>query len=206
HCLRGGQLGMTERKCNIKQKWMKGQDNPLIPNTHPLKAQITILSSFQLKRPTNIDETIYKEWEDRIEKAATTASSLEADQDSEGHTSRCGEGRMEHQFELTDNVPITPHDSPLLGGSTPRNDEGRRKYRQVESLDDDLDEEDASKHEKSGDKTKPMFKDSNFDVLDSEQITTTGPSHVSTARPEVSAATPSTPPTTATVFDDKDVI
>ncbi|GJR60117.1 uncharacterized mitochondrial protein-like protein [Tanacetum coccineum] len=30
------------------------------------------------------DETIYKEWEDRIEKAATTASSLEAEQDS-GH-------------------------------------------------------------------------------------------------------------------------
>ncbi|GJU47638.1 hypothetical protein Tco_1204904, partial [Tanacetum coccineum] len=36
-----------------------------------------------------------------------------------------------------------------------------------------------------------MFKDSNFDVLDAEQITTTGPSHVSTAnhistaRPEV---------------------
>ncbi|GJR95752.1 hypothetical protein Tco_0267926 [Tanacetum coccineum] len=56
-----------------------------------------------------------------------------------------------------------------------------------------------------------MFKDSDFDVLDAEQITTTGPSHVSTAdqvstaRPEVSAATPSTPPTTTTVFDDEDV-
>ncbi|GKE27725.1 hypothetical protein Tco_1443109 [Tanacetum coccineum] len=56
-----------------------------------------------------------------------------------------------------------------------------------------------------------MFKDSDFDVLDTEQITTTRPSHVSTAdqfstaRPEVSVATPSTPPTTATVFDDEDV-
>ncbi|GKC93134.1 hypothetical protein Tco_1158576 [Tanacetum coccineum] len=69
---------------------------------------------------------------------------------SEGHTSGSGEGRMEHQFELTANVPITPHDLPLSGGSTPRSD-----------------------------------KDSNFDVLDAEQITTTGPSHVSTARPEV---------------------
>ncbi|GJY16207.1 hypothetical protein Tco_0386629 [Tanacetum coccineum] len=52
---------------------------------------------------------------------------------------------------------------------------------------------------------------SDFDVLDAEQITTTGPSHVSTAdqvstsRLEVSAATPSTPPTTTTVFDDEDV-
>nr|GEV25724.1 hypothetical protein [Tanacetum cinerariifolium] len=27
-------------------------------------------------------ETVYKEWEDRIERAATTASSLEAEQDS----------------------------------------------------------------------------------------------------------------------------
>ncbi|GJR82428.1 reverse transcriptase domain-containing protein [Tanacetum coccineum] len=137
----------------------------------------------------SIDETIYKEWEDRIEKAATTASSLEAEQDSGGHTSGHGEGRMEHQFELMANVPITPHDSPLSGGSTRGSDEGRRKYRQVESLDDDLDEDDASEQERSSDKTKPMFKDSNFDVLDAEQITTTGPSHVSTAWPEVNAAT-----------------
>ncbi|GJX19790.1 hypothetical protein Tco_0222467 [Tanacetum coccineum] len=118
---------------------------------------------------------------------------------SEGHTSRSGEGRMEHQFELMANVPITPHDSPLPGGYIPRSDEGRlklqelmtmctklskqvldlekekdaqaveilrltkrvkrlerqrtsstsqprrRKYSQVESSDDDLDEEDASK-------------------------------------------------------------
>ncbi|GKF22006.1 hypothetical protein Tco_0074328 [Tanacetum coccineum] len=28
-------------------------------------------------------ETVYKEWEDRMERAATTASSLEAEQDSE---------------------------------------------------------------------------------------------------------------------------
>ncbi|GJS39743.1 hypothetical protein Tco_0564786 [Tanacetum coccineum] len=78
---------------------------------------------------------------------------------------------------------------------------------------------DASKQGRSSDKTKLMFIDSDFDVLDAEQITTTGPSHVSTAnqvgttRPEVSdasvpvndsAATPSTPPTT-TVFDDEDV-
>ncbi|GJS96670.1 putative ribonuclease H-like domain-containing protein [Tanacetum coccineum] len=71
--------------------------------------------------------------------------------------------------------------------------------------------EDASKQGRSSDKTKPMFKDNDFDVLDAEQITTTGPScvstadQVSTARLEVSAATPSTPPTTTTVFDDEDV-
>ncbi|GKF01222.1 hypothetical protein Tco_0028145, partial [Tanacetum coccineum] len=156
----------------------------------------------------------------------------------EGHTSRSGEGGMEYHFELTDNIPPTPHDSPLLGvldlekekdaqaveilrlkkrvkrlerqrkssTSQPR----RRKYRQVESSDDDLDEEDASKQGRINDKTKPMFKDNDFDELVAEQITTTGPSHVSTtdqvstARPEVSAATPSTPPITTIVFDDED--
>ncbi|GKF87400.1 hypothetical protein Tco_0258277, partial [Tanacetum coccineum] len=115
------------------------------------------------------------------------------------HTSRSGDGSMEHTFELMDTVPHTPHDSPLLGGYTPGSDEGRLKlkelmaiciklskqvldlekendaqaveilklkqkvkklerkrkssishprkriYRQVESFDDDLDEEDASK-------------------------------------------------------------
>ncbi|GKA23727.1 putative ribonuclease H-like domain-containing protein, partial [Tanacetum coccineum] len=79
---------------------------------------------------------------------------------SESHTSGSGEGRMEHQFELTANVPITPHDSPLPRGYTPRSDEGRLKLQelmtiQVESSDDDLDEEDASKQGRSSDKTEP---------------------------------------------------
>ncbi|GKA98143.1 putative ribonuclease H-like domain-containing protein [Tanacetum coccineum] len=130
---------------------------------------------------------------------------------SEGHTSRSGEGRMEHQFELMANIPLTPHDSPLPGGYTPGSDEGRlklqelmamctklskqvldlkkkkdaqaveilrlkkrvkglerqrksstsqlrrRKYRQVESSNDDLDEEDASKQGRSHDTTEPML-------------------------------------------------
>ncbi|GKB34809.1 putative ribonuclease H-like domain-containing protein [Tanacetum coccineum] len=121
----------------------------------------------------------------------------------EGNTFGSGEGKMEHQFELMANVPITPYDSPLPGGYTPRSDEGRlklqelmtmctklskqvldlekekdvqaveilrlkirdkrleiqrksitsqprrRKYRRVESSDDDLNEEDASKQGRS---------------------------------------------------------
>ncbi|GKA48884.1 hypothetical protein Tco_0741842 [Tanacetum coccineum] len=42
---------------------------------------------------------------------------------SEGHTSRSGKGTMEHQFELTASVPLTPHDLPLPRGYTPGSDE-----------------------------------------------------------------------------------
>ncbi|GJS61636.1 putative ribonuclease H-like domain-containing protein [Tanacetum coccineum] len=103
-------------------------------------------------------------------------------------TSGSGEGRMEHQFELMANVPITPHDLPLPGGYTPGSDEERedaqaveilrlkkrvkrlerqkksstsqsrrRKYRHVESSDDDLNKEDASEQGRSSYKTKPIL-------------------------------------------------
>ncbi|GJZ56041.1 hypothetical protein Tco_0611234 [Tanacetum coccineum] len=191
----------------------------------------------------------------------------------EGHTSRSGEGSMEHTFELMDIVPPTPHDSPLTGGYTPGSDEGRLKmkelmaiciklskqvidlekekdaqameilklkqrvkklerkrkssishprrriYRQVKSSDDDLDEEDASKQGRESDKTKSMFQDSDFDVLDDDMedvegetvhTATTGVSVVSapvtTAGVAISTAEPRTPPTTAaTAFIDEDL-
>ncbi|GKD73850.1 hypothetical protein Tco_1332132, partial [Tanacetum coccineum] len=53
---------------------------------------------------------------------------------SEGHTSRSGEGWMEHQFELMSNVPITPHNSPLPGGYTPGSDEGRLKLQELMTM------------------------------------------------------------------------
>ncbi|GJX97318.1 hypothetical protein Tco_0353116 [Tanacetum coccineum] len=101
--------------------------------------------------------------------------------------------RMAHTFELMDIVPPTPHDSPLPGGYTPRSDEEkvkklerqrkssishprRRIYRHVESSDDDLDEEDASKQGRKSDKIKTMFKDSDFDRLNDDiEMSTAGP-------------------------------
>ncbi|GKC18161.1 hypothetical protein Tco_1014943 [Tanacetum coccineum] len=139
---------------------------------------------------------------------------------SRGHTLGSSEDNMEHQIELTYNVPNTPYDLPLPGVNTPRSDEGRLKleelmvmciklskqvldlekkkdaqvveilklkkrvkklerqrkssishprrriYRQVESFNDDLDEEDASNLGRTSSKTKLMFKDSDFDDLD----------------------------------------
>ncbi|GJV58386.1 hypothetical protein Tco_1530193 [Tanacetum coccineum] len=91
-------------------------------------------------------------------------------------------------------------------------------YRHVESSDDDLDEEDASKQGRKSDKTKQMFKDSDFDILDDDMekeigetvnAATTRVSTVSapvtTAGVAISTAEPRTPPTTTTVFDDEDV-
>ncbi|GKA56041.1 hypothetical protein Tco_0755113 [Tanacetum coccineum] len=91
---------------------MKGQENLLIPNPHPhllnsiIKKPIIVPSSYQHKkthkprkairttkisqysRPIHLvaNETVYKEWEDRVERAATTASSLDAEQDSDAQT------------------------------------------------------------------------------------------------------------------------
>ncbi|GJX03793.1 hypothetical protein Tco_0189709 [Tanacetum coccineum] len=87
----------------------------------------------------------------------------------------------------------------------------RRIYRQVESSDDDLDEEDASKQGRTSDKTKPMFKDSDFDDLDDlvdegmDFVQEKDTEAVDTAGEGVSTAAPRTPPITTTVFDDEDV-
>ncbi|GKC65624.1 hypothetical protein Tco_1098222, partial [Tanacetum coccineum] len=95
----------------------------------------------------------------------------------------------------------------------------RRIYRQVESYDNDLDEEDASEQGRKSDKIKSMFKDSDFDVLDDDMenvkgetanTATTGVSVVSapvtTAGVAISTAEPRTPPTTAAAaFIDEDL-
>ncbi|GKC83816.1 hypothetical protein Tco_1139533 [Tanacetum coccineum] len=215
-------------------------------------------------------EAVYTKEDDRVVRAATTTSSFEAEQESEGNTSRSGEDSMEHLVDLTDFVPPTPHDSPLSGGHTPRSDEGRPNFNELINLCTQLsnrvlalensktaqdlviqklkkrvkrlekalrartpgmklfkigtsrrkglDKENVSKQGRKSDKTKPMFNDSDFDVLDdamenveggstAEQITTAGdtlntasinvsaagPSHVSTVGPSnVSATGPST--------------
>ncbi|GJV33701.1 hypothetical protein Tco_1394101 [Tanacetum coccineum] len=87
----------------------------------------------------------------------------------------------------------------------------RRKYRHVESSDDDLDEEDASKQERKNDKSNHMLHESDFDGFDDETVddATTGVSTasapVTTAGVAISTAEPRTPPTITTVFDDEDV-
>ncbi|GKA28587.1 hypothetical protein Tco_0714832 [Tanacetum coccineum] len=161
----------------------------------------TKLPQTSVPQDLGADKVVHKEGDDSVESAITTVASLDA-----------SDNIIRTQTTAMPNADIPqgmdtggrPRRQETIGGpptqtrqrkssiSQPR----RRKYRQFESLDDDLDEEDTSKQGRNSDKTKlnsdkikSMFKDSDFDVLDAKQITTT----------------PSTPPTTAIVFDEKDV-
>ncbi|GJU09804.1 hypothetical protein Tco_1132200 [Tanacetum coccineum] len=157
---------------------------------------------------------------------------------SEGHTSRSEEGGMEHTFKLMDIVLDLEKEKDAQAVEILKlnkrvkklerqrkssiSHSRRRIYRQVESSNDDLDKEDASKQGRTSDKTKPMFKDSDFDYLDDlvdegmdfvqekdaenqGKIGADDTEAVNTAGEGVITAAPRTPPTTTTVFDDEDV-
>nr|GEX74414.1 hypothetical protein [Tanacetum cinerariifolium] len=53
---------------------------------------------------------------------------------STGKIVRSREDMMEHAIELTDHVPQTPHDSPLLGGHTPGSDKGSMTQKELMNL------------------------------------------------------------------------
>ncbi|GJT30177.1 putative ribonuclease H-like domain-containing protein [Tanacetum coccineum] len=75
------------------------------------------------KRPINLVayEIVYKEWEDRMERAATTASSLDAEQDSDAQT------RFETTFKKS-------NDPPLSRGYTLRSGEDSMKLLELMEL------------------------------------------------------------------------
>ncbi|GKD85413.1 hypothetical protein Tco_1356567, partial [Tanacetum coccineum] len=227
--------------------------------------------------PNVADEAVFKERDDRVVRATTTAASLDA-----AHARDLGAkkpwrvpllrlGLRGHQ-DLTDFVPPTPYDLPLLGGHTHRSNEGRsninelmaictnlsnmilaleqsktaqelvinklqKKVKRLEkalrertlgmklfkigtSRRKGLDKENVSKQGRKSDKTNPMFKDSDFDVLDdamenveggntAEQITTvrdtlnTTSINVSTVRPSNGSATGPSTSTIGDIFEDE---
>ncbi|GKE79678.1 hypothetical protein Tco_1545798, partial [Tanacetum coccineum] len=105
--------------------------------------------------PNVPDEAVFKEWDDRVVRATTTAASLDAAQasgnitktqsmamsndplsqeiSSGGNTPGSDEERIE-QDDLMDFVPPTPYDSPLLGGHTPGSDEGRPNINELMAI------------------------------------------------------------------------
>ncbi|GJT18025.1 hypothetical protein Tco_0876731 [Tanacetum coccineum] len=80
------------------------------------------------------DEVVYTREDNRVVRAATTATSLEAEQESEVNTSRSGEDSMDYQDDLADFVPPTPHDLPLSGAHTPESDEGRPNINELMAI------------------------------------------------------------------------
>ncbi|GKA59440.1 hypothetical protein Tco_0758753 [Tanacetum coccineum] len=130
---------------------------------------------------------------------------------SGGNTPGSDKGRMELIKELMETCTSLTKRVLALEEAKTAQDRRRLFKGRVETSTNTSLGEDASKQGKSSDKTKPMFKDNDFDVLDVEKITTIRPLHVSTAdqvstaRLKVSVATLSIPPTTTTVFDDEDV-
>ncbi|GJX72196.1 hypothetical protein Tco_0309367 [Tanacetum coccineum] len=205
-------------------------------NTQSLRQALhehTELPQTSVPFPNVADKTVHQELGDRMVRDATTVS-LDAQQDSV-NTVGSGEDSMEPDYELTVNVPPTPHDSPLSGAKTTQDKvitrlklrvrrlEKKRKARtpqpmkrrlfkgRVETSTNISLGEDASKQGMNDDKTEELnlIDGANTEVIvedkgSGEKGGSTA-DQVSTARPEVSAATPSTPPTTTNVFYDEDL-
>ncbi|GKF21407.1 hypothetical protein Tco_0070045 [Tanacetum coccineum] len=142
----------------------------------------------------------------------------------EVNTSGHGEDNMEYHDDLTDFVPPTPYDSPLSGGNTPGSDEGRMKLilELMETCTSLTKRVLALEEAKTTQDRRKLFKGRVETSTDKMIVEDKGSSEkggstadqVSTARPEVSAAsvpvnvsaaTPSTPPTTTTIFGDEDL-
>ncbi|GJU40942.1 putative ribonuclease H-like domain-containing protein [Tanacetum coccineum] len=159
--------------------------------------------------------------DDRVVRATTTASRLEAEQESgnihktqstltfnesppqgtgSGSGPRCqdttlrdadAQTSMEHQDDLTNFVPPTPHDSPLSGGHTPGSDEDCSRFSD-------------QKAEKESQKIRKEATDKNS--RDATLQDWAASASVTTVSVSISTAKPRTPPTTTkTAFKDEDL-
>ncbi|GJY58588.1 reverse transcriptase domain-containing protein, partial [Tanacetum coccineum] len=88
-----------------------------------------------LTKAFDVNETVYKEWEDRMERAATTASSLDAEQDS-GSGPRCQDTILGGAYAQTrfDTASKQSNDLPLSRGYTLRSGEDSMKLLELMAL------------------------------------------------------------------------
>nr|GEY22992.1 hypothetical protein [Tanacetum cinerariifolium] len=222
---------------------------------HRRAKKVTKLPQTSVPLDLEVDEAVYKEAAPRNHIGGVDAQTrfeiaFKKSDDPpllEVNTSESREDRMEHPDVLTNFVPPTPHDLPLLGGHTPGSDEGRPNLLEVMNTCTQLSNrilaleeaqttqdkvitrlklrvrrlEKKRKARTSQPMKRRLFKgrvkthiDKNLDKGSGEKGGSTA-DQVSTARPEVctasvpvnvSAATPSTPPTTTTtIFGDEDL-
>ncbi|GKE21157.1 hypothetical protein Tco_1432669 [Tanacetum coccineum] len=101
----------------------EGSGNPTEPQHTSTTASLPNLEPINSSRPIPLvaNETVIKEWEDRMERAATIASSLEVEQDSEAQI----------RFETASKQSNNP---PLLRVNTLRSGEDRMKLKELKDL------------------------------------------------------------------------
>ncbi|GJY59018.1 putative ribonuclease H-like domain-containing protein [Tanacetum coccineum] len=92
-----------------------------------------LTKAFDVIRPIHlvVDETVYKEWEDRMERAATTAFSLEAEQMPRYHIRGGGGAEAQTRFEAASKQS---NDPPLLRVNTLGSGEDSMKLNELMEL------------------------------------------------------------------------
>ncbi|GJR94883.1 hypothetical protein Tco_0267057 [Tanacetum coccineum] len=84
--------------------------------------------------PNVPDEVVYEEWDDKVERATTTAASLDAEHAS-GGSPRCQEAmRGSIAQTRSERVPTLPRDSPILRVNTLGSDEGSMSLQELTVL------------------------------------------------------------------------
>ncbi|GKD40559.1 putative ribonuclease H-like domain-containing protein, partial [Tanacetum coccineum] len=117
---------------------------PTVATSHPHKTQ----TPRQAKRGRNTkipqsggppkkvgDEAVHKELGDRVERVATTAASLDAEELVQvvvTDAKKPWEGTIAQT--RSERVPTSSYDSPLLGGNTPGSDEGRLNIKELMAI------------------------------------------------------------------------
>ncbi|GJS42647.1 hypothetical protein Tco_0567690 [Tanacetum coccineum] len=121
----------------IQEEEGEGSGHPYKPQPPPSNAQPTyeepILNTSE-PIPNVPDEAVYEEWDDKVERATTTAASLDAEQAS-GGSPRCQEA-MGGSIAQTrsERVPTPPRDSPLPRVHTLGSDEGSMTLQELTVL------------------------------------------------------------------------
>ncbi|GKB54934.1 hypothetical protein Tco_0905687 [Tanacetum coccineum] len=84
--------------------------------------------------PNVPDEAVFEEWDDRVERATTTAASLDAAQTSGGSPRRQEATRGSIAQTRSKRIPTPPYDSPLPRVNILRSDEGSMSLQELKVL------------------------------------------------------------------------
>ncbi|GJU00169.1 hypothetical protein Tco_1110507 [Tanacetum coccineum] len=121
---------LIDDKLTFQKEEGEGSGHPSEPQPPPSTAQPTNEEPI-----LNVIEAVYEEWDDRVERATTTAASLDAEQAS-GGSPRSPEAMGGGSIAQTrsERVPTPPRDSPLPRVHTLGSDEGSMTLQELTVL------------------------------------------------------------------------